>query len=54
MKMYIFELLYAIDVIFVLSHSLECQLSFDTLLYMFNVCTTAWCYCKIMCSQKIF
>ena len=38
--MHIFELPCAIDVILVSSHSLECQLSFDTLLYMFIVCTT--------------
>ena len=38
--MHIFELLCAIDVLLVSSRSLECQLSFDTLLYMFIVCTT--------------
>ena len=34
-KMHISKLLCATDVILVSLHSLECQLSFDTLLYMF-------------------
>ena len=41
--MHIIELLCAINVILVLSRSLLCQLSFDTLLYMFIVCVIIRC-----------